>query len=358
MDEQNSYEGFSPSTYGAVAPALPAPSMIAPVGPVPVMLRPLSTGEVLDRTFALYRRRFWLFAAIGILPAATVTATTAARIIYVSLTHRVDTISPTAGPEAIARALNTTLSMQVYFLPATVFFVIAYGLSHAAAVHAVGHLTRGLEATAAEAYRATRGRWLRWTGIAFRLFWSVLWPVLPVAMLIGIALAVPGVNRNTIVLGALALVSVFLLPAALVLGVINLLRNALGMPAGVEEDLRVNAAMRRSKVLVAGRKGRIFLSLLLVYALQTVAGGLQLPFVLIAATTRGAEHIVLQAAQLIISFVATALVTPIASIALTLLYVDERVRREGYDIELMMQRGFLPAQDAPAAMPDSRDPLA
>ena len=138
------------------------------------------------------------------------------------------------------------------------------------------------------------------------------------------------------------ILGVLLFPATFVFGVINLLRNALGMPAGVEEDLGVNAAMRRSKMLASGRKGRIFLSLLLVYALQIVAGGLQLPFVLIAATTRGAEHVILQAAQLLISFVAPALGTPIAAIALTLLYVDERVRREGYDIELLMQHGFAP----------------
>src|SRR5579875_2738488 len=33
-------------------------------------LRPLSLGEVLDRTFALYRSRFWLFAAIAMIGAS------------------------------------------------------------------------------------------------------------------------------------------------------------------------------------------------------------------------------------------------------------------------------------------------
>ena len=33
-------------------------------------LRPLSLGEVLDRTFAIYRSRFWLFAGIAMTAAA------------------------------------------------------------------------------------------------------------------------------------------------------------------------------------------------------------------------------------------------------------------------------------------------
>ena len=33
-------------------------------------LRPLSTGEILDRTFQLYRSRFALFASLAALPAA------------------------------------------------------------------------------------------------------------------------------------------------------------------------------------------------------------------------------------------------------------------------------------------------
>ena len=33
-------------------------------------LRPLSLGEILDRIFALYRSRFWLFAGISMIAAA------------------------------------------------------------------------------------------------------------------------------------------------------------------------------------------------------------------------------------------------------------------------------------------------
>ncbi|MGI4852860.1 MAG: hypothetical protein ACRYF4_02290 [Janthinobacterium lividum] len=346
MDEQNRYEGFSPSVYGTQVAALPD-VFAPPSGAIAPPLRPLSTGEILDRTFALYKRRFWLFLAIGMLPALMVALSSAARMLYLSLTHRIDMVRPGASPEALASVMDTTLRMQVYLLPASVLFLVAYGLSHAATVYAVSRISQGLEVTAGEAYQVTRVHWLRWTGIALRQFWSVVWPVLPVAAVLGFG--VFAARGNTVLVGLLSLGFALLLPAALVFGVINLLRNALSMPAGAQENLGVNAAMRRSKALAAGRKGRIFLSLLLVYALQMVAGALQLPFVWLAVTTRGAEHIVLQAAQLLISFVATALVAPVASIALTLLYVDERVRREGYDIEVMMQHTFRPAPSSTPA---------
>ena len=42
--------------------------------------------------------------------------------------------------------------------------------------------------------------------------------------------------------------------------------------------------MRRSKQLVAGRKARIFLLLLLLFALYMVAGVLQFPFVAVVAS--------------------------------------------------------------------------
>lgn len=346
MDEQERYEGFSPTMYGTQVP--PAPAVFVPSpGAMPPQMRPLSTGEILDRTFGLYKRHFWLFVAIGMLPALMVALSSAARMLYLSLTHRADIIRPGASPQALAAVMDSTLRMQLYLLPATVLFLVAYGLSHAATVYAVGRVGQGFPVTAGEAYRATRTHWLRWTGIALRLFWSVIWPMLPIGAALGIA--VVAARGNAVLVGIIAVVSLLLLPGALVFGVINLLRNALGMPAGVQENLGVNAAMRRSKVLVAGRKGRIFLSLLLVYALQVVAGALQLPFVWLAVTTRGAEHIVLQAAQLIVSFAVTALVSPVASIALTLLYVDERVRREGYDIEMMMQHTFRPVPSSPPA---------
>lgn len=320
------------------ASSVPVPPARSFVSPYP--LRPLSTGEVLDRCFVLYRRGFWRFVSIGMLPAAAVTFSTAGRMVYMALSHTPLVARPQPGPGLIANSMSQAVLLQFYFLPATVLFVLAYGLSHAATVHAVQRAAQGVAVGGVEAYRAVGKRWLRWLGIVLRQFWSLVWPMLPVIAAVLAAFAIPGVRDSTPLSAAVSGIALLLVPASFAFGVINFLRNALAVPAGVEEDLAVNAAMRRSRTLAASRKGRIFLTLLLVYALQIVAGGLQLPFVWLATTSRGLQHIAMGAAELVLAFACTALVSPVASIALTLLYVDERVRREGYDIEVLMKQTF------------------
>ena len=344
MEPDDAYQGFSPSAYGAPAAYVP-PLLTAPAVQSLPQLRPLSTGEVLDRTFALYRRRFWLFAGIGAVPAVVLTLSSITRLIVAAYEHLPIGLTPGAAPSAVAGAMGGMLQMQIYFLPATLLFLVAYGISHAATVDAVGNITRGLTASIADSYKAVRGRWLRWSGIALRQLWSAMWPA--TAAIILMTFSIPFLSHlGSLVSGLVVFVGSILIIAGLVLGILNFLRNALATPVGASEDLGVNASLRRSKRLVAGRKGRIFLALLLVYVLQMVAGGIQIPFVMIAATSRGAEHILMLAIELVVGFIAVTLVSPVASIALCLIYVDERVRREGYDIELLMQRSFAPVQAA------------
>ncbi len=325
--------------------------MQPPTAPLPVqspMLRPLSTGEILDRTLALYRRHFWLFVGIGTLPAAVVALSTALRLLF--LKDFAQFPGPAAGnANATSQAMGAIVLMQVAFLPAVLLILVSYGLSQAATVRAVQHLSMGTLSTAAEAYRAIRGRWLRWTGIALRQIWSFVWPVMGGAALMVVALLLPGgVNAHPAAFVGLVLLGWLLLMAGFVLGVLNYLRVALATSAGVMENLGVNASLRRSRALVEGRKGRIFLAFLLVYVLHMVAGGLQLPFVFLAQTMHGAQRVLLLAADLLIAFVATALVSPVASIAMAMFYTDERVRREGYDIEVLLQRSIAEHAEAGA----------
>ncbi|SEB57138.1 hypothetical protein [Terriglobus roseus] len=340
MEPEDAYQGFSPSAYGA-APAYmpPAPAGAGMSGAAP-QLRPLSTGEILDRTLAFYRRRFWLFASIGAVPAVVLTLSSIARLIVAAYRHLPTALSPGSRPDELAGAMGSLMLMQVYFLPATLLFLVAYAISHAATADAVSRITRGLTAGAGESYRAVRSRWLRWSGIALRQLWSAIWPTSIGAVLLFGGIALSARARSPMLTALAALAGTICVIAGGVLGILNFLRNALATPAGVGEDLGVNASLRRSKELAAGRKGRIFLALLLVYVLQMVAGGIQIPLVMIATNSRGAEHLLLLAIELVVGFVAAMLVAPVASIALCLIYVDERVRREGYDIEVLMQRSL------------------
>ncbi|MGB7191693.1 MAG: hypothetical protein WBD10_16270, partial [Acidobacteriaceae bacterium] len=117
-------------------------------------------------------------------------------------------------------------------------------------------------------------------------------------------------------------------------------------PAAVVESLKVRAAMRRSAALLASRKVRVLLLLLLLFALYLVVGTLESPLLILAVRSRGAEAFVTRAIQLAINFVAATLIAPVGAIGACLFYFDERVRREGFDIEWMM--GKLAPADAGA----------
>ena len=145
--------------------------------------------------------------------------------------------------------------------------------------------------------------------------------------------------------GLVAVLIVFAF-GSLVYGLIAYIRNSLAIPAAVIEDLPVRRAIRRSKQLIAGHKGRIFLLLLLLFALYFVAGALQMPFALLLLRSRSAEHIIEQFISLFVAFLCSSLIGPVASIALCLFYFDERVRKEAFDIEFLMDK-TLPGTGVP-----------
>jgi hypothetical protein len=84
------------------------------------------------------------------------------------------------------------------------------------------------------------------------------------------------------------------------------------------------------------RKFRILLLFIFLFALYLVIGVIQAPLALIAVKSRGTQAVMTHAIGLALSFVTGTLVGPIGAIAICLFYIDERVRREGFDIEWMM----------------------
>jgi len=117
----------------------------------------------------------------------------------------------------------------------------------------------------------------------------------------------------------------------------------------VVEDLGVRRSMRRSKDLATGRIGRIFLLFLLMYALSLATAVITLPLSFVLVRSPAVEHNVVQGIILAVNFVSTTLVGPIAAIGLCLFYFDERVRREGFDIEMLLRGASISSPIAGAA---------
>jgi len=303
-------------------------------------LRPLSTGEVLDRTFQLYRLRFSLFAGLAILPAAVSVVTQSLRLWYsMHQSVHVHTGVNLYKVQIISAALT---------LGSMVISLVLYGITQAATTWSVSAVYLGEPATIGTAYHAALKHWFRYTVIVLRQIWAGFW--LPVALFAsGLVLqfARRGVPSANLVAGLIYIVAFFSLGYA----VWAYIRVSLAVPAAVMESLGVRASIKRSKQLLVDRKVRVFLLLVFLFALYLVIGAMQTPLAIMAVRTRGAQAFLTHAISLAIGFVTGTLVGPIGAIAVCLFYIDERVRREGFDIEWMMAKIAPPqsAIEAPAA---------
>lgn len=312
-------------------------------------LRPLNLGEILDRTADLYRSRFLFFVGIAAIFAA---AMLAVQLINLGVVHLI-------GYPQIPPHLQWVYlaSLGVNYL----LISLIAGLSIAAFNRAVAWIYLGKPATISAAVSsifARIGRYLWVMAIAIFFAWGPLAAIYGV--LFGIIFtsgfggdALGMTNQNTtmgpgamtgFVVGML-LVFVLLIPA-FIYGVFMWLRYSLATPACVVEELPAGKAIRRSIDLSRGARGRIFVLWLLVFAVRLVLTLLlEIPMFVLAFKSLGhALPIGLLVYQQFGVFVMNTLIGPIYSIGLTLFYYDQRIRKEGYDIEWMMQAAGLVPQ--------------
>ena len=307
----------APSPYQNV---IEAPS----VAPPAYELRPLTLGELLDRTFSLYRSRFWLFAGIAAVSGA---ASLVINVVQALLQHFFwrHNLSPTATASIVQGVISLGI-IGIYFL--------AYSVTQAATIFAMSEVYLGKTASIASSLRSTVARWYVYAAIALWQWWSVIWLllVLLVPAMIAMAMRIAGLAIFGVLL---AFVAVF---GGLTFGIIAYLRNSLAIQATVQEGLKIRASMRRSKDLAAGAKGRIFVVCLITLALYMVFGVMQAPllFIVMAAVMKGAEPIGAQAGIFLIGFVGHTVVSPVLLIGLSLVYFDQRVRREAFDLAVLL----------------------
>ncbi len=334
-------------------------------------LRPMSLGEILDRTAQLYRSNFVLFAGIFVVYSGVALAM-GLLIIGVDELLRIER----AGRAFIWLRLSL-IGLEWLLL------VLAAGASVAAISRAVAWVHLGERATIRGAYRSILpklGRYLWLMTITFFVVYG------PLALIYGGYLgAAFGFGRRVgaragamaahphmdphaaIVFGIITGAFLLLLIPAFVYTTLMALRYALSVPACVLEELKARPAIRRGIALSKGARGRIFVLILLIGAIKIGIVGLSQIFVFIAAFR---QHGQLGAGTLAISqivgFFTNTFLGPIYATGITLFYYDQRVRKEGYDIEWMMAAAGLtppapepsPAAAAPAAAQPAPPPEA
>jgi hypothetical protein len=325
-------------------------------------LRPMSTSQVLDRTFFLYRNNFVLFAGIALV---TPTLTLIAELVQLA-TFGMPANPNRAGVDPSA----ASQMMQGYILRAVVagiigliVYTIGYAITTGATIRAVSMLHLGRTTTIQESYRQVRPFWGRLILLVLRIFLIALGPLMAcyaLLMTAGLLLATlvrggTGSAGNVAYaagLGLGVLVVFVAMLAGMVWAVIAYCRYALAVPACAIEGLPVKYAIIRSKFLAKGSLGRVFVVYLLT-AVITVAikALLQTPVYMTSGFSfRAGIHFTpgLLAWTYASGFIGSLLAGPIAAIAMALLYYDERVRKEAFDLEVMME-SMKPAESVQAA---------
>ncbi|QMV19311.1 hypothetical protein GOB94_11935 [Granulicella sp. 5B5] len=298
----------------------PAPIAAPSLPPIPRDLRPLSLGEILDRTFSVYRSRFWLFAGI-----AAIYSITALLLQLLNLLVRHHIIAHYGFANGnVSTLLGSSIMMLLLLVP--------YAVTEAGTVFALSEVYLGNGTSAQAAVKATIGRWYRYIGIAFWVGFAAFWPL----ALLWIPAFIIILGLRSAGLAWLGGLLVFLGICSLPYSIWSLLRNLLAIQSSVIEGAPVRAAIARSKLLTKGAKGRIFVVLLIVWALTMTAGMLQLPLTLVVLKSPLQEHNLVQSVTLIVNALAQMVVIPIGLIGLSLVYFDQRVRQEGFDLLLML----------------------
>jgi hypothetical protein len=323
-------------------------------------LRPLTLGEILDRTAQLYRTNFLLFAGIFSVYAGVVLVLSLMQI----------------GLAELLKSLNVTGALIWVNLGASGVELLAafllFGATTAAISRAVAWVNLGEPATIRGAYQSILphlGRYLWLMTITALRAWTPL--VLLYGGFIGaIAFygskgfgrhagataqqaAVANPQATTFILAASVVFFLLLIPVGIYTTLMNL-RYSLAIPASVVEDMKARKAIRRSIDLAKGSWGRIFLLALLVGVIKVGLVGMTQVFVFVAAIKHPGQPLgpVAQSLSQIIAFFTTSFLGPIWATGITLFYYDQRIRKEGYDIEWMMQAaGLTPPEPTPPAEP-------
>jgi hypothetical protein len=319
-------------------------------------LHPSTLGEILDRTAHLYRSRFLVFLGIAFLPTGVVLALVMALLLFFAW---VNASAASTSTEVIGIA--ALLLVGALFLVALPLWIAVTALGSAALNQAVTRPWQDEKTTIREAYKLAWQRGWSYIGL-FLLETLIVW-VAPFAVWIALVIfaAVAATFAQSAGLGAAADALFALGTIAVVIALAGyciwmLLRLSLAFPACVVEQMSATAALKRSISLSRGTKGRIFLLYLLGVALNYLLSlAITIPAVIAIALVPGANspQYAETAAMVILivvygsAFAVQALTKPVYGIALMLFYYDQRIRQEGFDIELLMQRAGLVAPPPP-----------
>ncbi|GAB3208764.1 hypothetical protein GCM10027294_20550 [Marinactinospora endophytica] len=301
-----------------------------------VALRPLTLGDIFNGAFSYIRHnpKATLGLSVIVMAIASLLPAVGFGSFMDEYTSYLDAL--VADPAADVGAFPfSSFSLIGVYGGALLSLIAGYILNGLLAV-VIGLAVIGRRVTLKGAIDALRGRIGALLGLGgLFLLLSLLWTVVLALVLTVIALSAlvdPWLIAVTAVIG---------IPAVIALGAWVYIRTALAMPVVVLERIGPGRALGRSWRLTRGSWWRVFGILLLVqFIAGIVANLLATPFTLVSLALTflapdAAWMPVADSASYYLGMVLSGAVTsPFTAGAVTLLYVDLRMRREGLDLRL------------------------
>jgi membrane-anchored glycerophosphoryl diester phosphodiesterase (GDPDase) len=251
-----------------------------------------------------------------------------------------------ANPAAIALfALLALIAAPVYIASAV--------FSYAGLMQAAASTHRGEKITIRGTLKSVRPRF--WRYLWFIILQSIFVAFFPTAIASGAVAALlygQHITGRTLATATMFGFLIFFVIFAAIVAIVWLaLGYSLGLPVCVLEEKPAWESLQRAWKLSHGTRGRIFVMTLLVIALAIAASMLAaIPTLIIVAVItsigNGAAYsttalVVAEILRVVADFALQVLLAPISSIAIILFYYDQRVRKEGFDIEWMMRQAGL-----------------
>lgn len=309
-------------------------------------IAPLGAGDLIDRAIRLYRQHFFVFIRIATPPVIVV----AIGSVLTSVSARY--LVATSDTLSLAGAVLMLFAGVCVSVVGYLFSVIVMG---GATRNLVTHLLRNEPVSARATYAAVRSR-----------FWSLLGASVLVMLWVMITGSVTFVAwyLASITFGIVAIAMAQVAPIGLLVTLIIIVVLAVGLLAAwfffflfgrivyvpqaiMVEGKGVFAAVGRSFSLAKGNVRRLMaMFLFTVFAFYAALAILVIPLgaygwvsgVDLSPLNQSEWPVWYAISNGVITETIHILLAPIWMLGLSLLYVDERVRHEGYDIELMAAR--------------------
>lgn len=248
---------------GAPSISVVAPSTTQPRG----LTQPRGFGQILDRVFQLVRANLKPFFSIASVPAGIMV------VLYAAMAAgMLFTIQPWHRPPLPVAPLRM-ISLTAVWVAGYALAMLAVALYFPAALHAAFAADDGRRLSCTETYALAWRKAGRYVWLMILCCLIVAGPIMVVGATVGgwmLFVVSRHGSPDSLMLMMIPFV-LLLYIAAMVYAVLATLWLSLSCPACVAERLTARAAIRRSGTLTHGARGRIFLLLLVIYAL--VYGG-------------------------------------------------------------------------------------